>query len=183
MSKEKSHQNTPTLMDHHELNFWLWAFLRNGEAYLKQSKITDAAFESPLEQYEDCRRELKLAEYHFVATMGTLTRVLKRAQHLFPTIQPAYSMAKHLISEGPSLRGLIEHADEYFAGEGNHPDQWERRNSPTPGIVVDASSTIINQDGHWLGGRFNVERAIAEVKAIAVEAFKIPPSSAHTIRR
>jgi hypothetical protein len=32
----------------------------------------------------------------------------------------------------------------------------------------------VGSDGHWLGGRLNVERVIAEVRAIAAVAAQIP---------
>jgi hypothetical protein len=37
-----SNDKTPTYMDHHYLNFWLWACLRDGEAYLAASAALTA---------------------------------------------------------------------------------------------------------------------------------------------
>jgi len=179
MAQTEAKKPTPTWMDHHQLNFWLWAFLRNGQAYLESSQKDCAAFENRFseeaptisrEQVELARRECELTKYHFVVTMGSLIRVLDKARHQFPSIQAPYSRASNL-REGRSLRGLIEHADEYFSGRGKHRDQWEHHDTAR-GIITDASCTEINKDGHWLGGRFNVERAIAEVEVIAEEARK-----------
>ena len=69
-------------MDHHQLNFWLWAFLRNGKAYLDQSNITHAAFENMFsdepniiarEQYQARALELRLADDRVAENRNRLT--------------------------------------------------------------------------------------------------------------
>jgi len=42
-----------------------------------------------------------------------------------------------------------------------------------PGLV-DAISVVVGKNGHWLGGRLNVERIIAEARAISDAASRIP---------
>ena len=167
-----------TWWDHYQLHFWLWAVLRNGKVYLEVSAIFESMMQRDVvgESFDACRREMKLAEYHFVATMGKLIRILKKSP--FPAIQEAYSRATQLSSEGIDLRHIIEHDNEYFAGGGQQPAKWERRNAPIQGVVVDASSTYVNEKGHWLGGRLNVEDVIQEVEAIEQEARKIPAPTA-----
>lgn len=180
-----------TWWDHHQLNFWLWACLRDAGAYLRvsheyysQQSITPNNLEAhrELEQKRlSVQRNIELERYHFLTALGSLLRVLKRAQHLFPSIQPAYSRANHLLTEGALLRGMIEHVDDYEAGRGNHQDKFIReldRLGTLTGdrkATIDATSIVIDNDGHWLGGRFNVERAIMEIIAIQDEANKIPP--------
>jgi hypothetical protein len=127
------------------------------------------------------QQEMALAMYHFVTTMGSLLRNLKRSQELFPNIKPACDKAQHLFAEGKLLRDMIEHADQYIEGKGKNQADFIREaegvgsNFPgsSPGIV-DAISTYVDKNGHWLGGRLNVERVLAEVKAIQVEVEKIP---------
>jgi hypothetical protein len=158
-----------TWWDYHELTFWVWACLRNANIYLK---IADNAFN---EGYVEQLREIELAKYHFIAAMGVLIRVLQRAQHLFPSIQPAYSKATHLISEGKHLRDMIEHAygkDGYLAGGGKYPSRFMRCRGD---MVADATSTIVTDDGHWLGNRLNVETIVREVEAIKSIADQIVP--------
>ena len=177
-------------MDHYELNFWLWACLNDAEAYLEASRILHSTIRGYRtldprtfqEQRISAQHRMELEKYHFVTALGKLLRTLKRAQHLFPTIQPAYSKANHLINEGKLLRDMIEHADDYQQGGGNNPDKFVREAvgvaTDLPGDkpgTADATSTIIDKNGHWLGGRFNVERAIKEIRAIQDEANKIPP--------
>jgi len=73
---------------------------------------------------------------------------------------------------------MIEHShgnDGYLAGGGNHPDRFVRDGAPKPGITADATSTIIDENGHWLGGRLCVELVLEEVSQIFKEAKKIPP--------
>jgi hypothetical protein len=121
------------------------------------------------------RKEEQLAAYHLLTTMGVLIRVLKRSQHLFPTIQPADSRANHLLKEGKEMRDMVEHAygkDGYLSGGGKHKDKFVREEA---GIASDATGTIIKEDGHWLGNRLCVERVIEEVRAIKDVADKLAP--------
>lgn len=196
MSKQPTKQPGPedaTRLDHHQLTFWLWAVLRNGYSYLKISSASEVAMEempsidaTTMKIRSDnadalCREE-QLAAYNFVTAIGVLIRVLKRSQHLFPTIQPHFDAAKHLQKEGKNLRDMVEHAygdGGYLAGGGHHPDQFVRENPSHPRIAADAISTLILDDGHWLGGRLCVEKVIDEVAKIHQEAQKIsPPKSA-----
>ncbi|MEX0793864.1 MAG: hypothetical protein WD045_12060 [Pirellulaceae bacterium] len=178
-----------TWFDHHQLNFWLWASLKDAATYLESSHAHSVAmdkhFSDGLEsmskfknEVDCCRQQMTLDAYHFVVTMGNTLRMLERAQHLFPSIQPAYSNAKHLLREGKQLRNMIEHTeglDGYRAGGGHLKDQFVRENAPITGCSADATSTVINNDGHWLGGRLCVEFAVNEFKTIQREAEKVPP--------
>ena len=188
-------KDQPTWWDWHQLNFWLWACLHDGTAYLEASTELQSAmgelrgFPKTPQSMADfnekrlaIQQRLELEKYHFVTAMGRLVPVLKRSQHLFPSIHPAYSRANHLLKEGLDLRGLIEHSDEYESGGGKYPERFEREapdlltNLPgdAPG-VASATGTIIDNNGHWLGGRLNVERVLDEVRAIQEEANKLPP--------
>jgi len=192
----------PTFMDHHYLNFWLWACLHDAEAYLAAS----AAFYSiardlrgggeafDIRAFHERRiisqRQMDLAKYHFVTSLGSLLRNLKRSQSLFPSIKPACDQAQHLFAEGKLLRDMIEHADEYTEGKGQKQAGFVREAEgvatdlpgDAPGIA-DATSTIVDKNGHRLGGRLNVERVIAEVRAIAAAAAQIPAPAGRPPRR
>jgi len=179
-----SQSQSATWWDHHELTFWLWATLKNADHYLslsvKYTQTSESMFDKNMEQWKDARAELEdlsrqtsLAAYHFVTAMGVLIRVLKRSQHLFPSIQPPYSRANHLLKEGKEIRDMIEHAygkDGYLAGGGRQKDKFVRQEA---GIAADATSTIIKDDGHWLGNRLCVEKVITELRAINEEAMKL----------
>lgn len=179
-----SQSHSATWWDHHELTFWLWATLKNADHYLslsmKSQETVESMFDKNMERWSDARAEIEglrkqtsLAAYHFVTAMGVLIRVLKRSQHLFPSIQPPYSRANHLLKEGKEIRDMIEHAygkDGYLAGGGRHKDKFVRQDA---GIAADATSTFINNDGHWLGNRLCVERVITELRAINEEAVKL----------
>lgn len=180
----------PSWMDHHYLNFWLWACLHNAEAYLRKS----AEFREILLASSDNWREfhnrrveaqnlMDLEKYHFVMTMGSLLRHLNRVAALFPAIQPAYHAAEHLRREGASLRNNIEHADQNFAAEkrGKSRSGFVRKSSAAANLpgdergIADATSTIIDDDGHWLGGRLNVERVIVELRLLFEAVKNVPP--------
>jgi hypothetical protein len=201
----------PTYMDHHYLNFWLWACLHDGEAYLAASaavRSISAEFRSTAiagKPMPDIRRtfnerriaaqqHMELEKYHFVTAVGSLLRNLKRSQELFPSIKPVCDKAQHLFAEGKLLRDMIEHSDAYIERKGHKQANFVREaegvatNLPgdAPGIA-DATSTIVDENGHWLGGRLNVERVIAEVRIIAEEAAQIrapsPTTSPHPSSR
>lgn len=182
--RRASQSQNATWWDHHELTFWLWATLKNADHYLLLSAKSQEAHESMFHknmtpwrdaraEIEDLSRQTTLAAYHFVTAMGVLIRVLKRSQHLFPSIQPAYSRANHLLKEGKDIRDMIEHAygkDGYLSGGGRQKDKFVRQKA---GIAADATSTIIKDDGHWLGNRLCVEKVIIELRAIHEEVVKL----------
>jgi hypothetical protein len=177
-------------MDHHYLNFWLWACLHDAEGYLESRRQETAAISSGLKDWAasqkerlSAQRHRELYQYHFVITTGSLVKHLTRLAPLFPSIQPAFEAAEHLKKEGLYLRNMIEHADTNLeaANKGTPRGGFVRRSNLLPDLPgdsrgsADATSTIIDQNGHWLGGRLNVERVIAEVRPIYEAAQAIPP--------
>lgn len=171
-------------MLHHQMNFWLWAFKRDSHQFLATSQASNNAFEKIFDKsrrdrqedqiaYDHLDKQLSFDKYHFVTTMGSLLRILKISKSIWPVLQPSYSASTHLLQEGQIIRGLIEHSEEYFAGKGKNPDKWERPDLKGLGIS-DASSMTIDEDGHWIGGRLNIERAMKEVAAIAIVSASIP---------
>ena len=185
-------------MDHYYLQFWPWACVADGEDFLRASSeyaaITKALRITPHSEWIEKRKlaqaHMELAKYHFVSTMGSLLRHMKPTHSLFPDIKSAWDKAQHLQKEGKDLRDMIEHSDQYRAGEGRKQDSFFREpegaplNLPgdRPGIA-DATSLIVKSDGHWLGGRLNVERIVAEARLILSEAEKISAPVPHRAPR
>jgi hypothetical protein len=177
-----------TWSDHNEMIFWLWAALKTGERFLhtshELSSVQKAMFAQPMEKWGDHKAELNdiksqstLESHQFLNALGVLLRVLQRSQHLFPTVQPPYSRANHTITEGKLLRDLVEHAygkDGYLAGGGKMKDKFVKEEA---GMAADAVSLIVKDDGHWLGNRLCVERSLEEIRAIQIEALKVPAPS------
>jgi hypothetical protein len=189
--KKQSENPTPddaTWFDHQQLIFWLKACLIDATVFLKSSFNTREAFDKMYSGGVETMREYKdeyqflyeketLDAYHFIVVTGNLLRVFERAQYLFPEIQPPYKKAEHLRTEAKHLRNMIEHAhghNGYLIGKGNHPKEFVRDGAPIPGVSADALSTIINEQGHWLGGRLCVERILFEVSDILEIAQQIP---------
>ena len=180
----------PTWMDWYELKLWLWAFLEDAHAFLDASQKRNAVNAPPptapsrlwTERLTATAR-FDLRKYHFVMTMGTLVKTLTRVSPLFPSVQALFEKAEHLREEGAYLRNMIEHADRNIAAQkrGTPRGGFVRKSSLLPEIpgssagAADATSVVIDQKGHWLGGRFNVERAIVEVRAMYDAAAAIPP--------
>jgi hypothetical protein len=192
MSDSNAEVPQPTYMDHRYLRFWPWACVTNGQEYLRTSAAFWAAiavrpipgtdFMQQIKNRERLRDRMELAKYHFVSSVGSLLRHMKRTHMLFPSIKDVWDKAEHLQKEGKDLRDMIEHADDYLTGKGQKQQAFIREaeglltNLPgdKPGLV-DATSDIIDGSGHWLGGRLSVEKAIEEAGALLVEAEKIPP--------
>jgi len=188
----------PTWQDHYDLNFWLWACLQDGEAFLESSRRSTAAMhevsKDAIHNFGKNRARLnaerlvaqahrQLNQYHFVLTTGSLAKTLTRLAPLFPAIQPMYDAAEHLKKEGLYLRNMIEHADTNVAAakKGTPRGGFVRKSNLLPelpgssGGTADATALLIDQNGHWLGGRLNVERVMAEVRPIYEVARAIPP--------
>lgn len=187
----------PTWQDHHDLNFWLWACLQDGDAFLESSRRSTSAMHEVSKdaihnlgknrvhlnaQRFAAQAHLELNKYHFVMTTGTLVKTLTRLVPLFPAIQPMYDAAEHLKKEGLYLRNMIEHADTNVAAgkKGTPRGGFVRKSNLLPelpgssGGTADATALIVDQNGHWLGGRLNVERVMAEVRPIHESARAIP---------
>jgi hypothetical protein len=182
-----------TWMDHRNLNFWLWACLSDAEAYLQSSSEFRDILADPQKDPKKFNERriasqnlMELKKYHFVMTMGTALRYLDKLVPLFPTIAPLYEKAEHSRKEGLYLRNMIEHAITNADAQA--------RNAPRGGFVrktdaafdlpgdtrgiADATATIIDDSGHWLGGRLLVERVIAELRPIYEAAQAIPAPAA-----
>ena len=178
--------------DHSELVFWLWSCLHDGQAYLNSYQqmraiVRPAQFgefdPSRPEQMFAALRLQRLRGYHFITTVGMVVKHLTRLSSLFPTVQTACTAAKHLNEEGLYLRNMVEHADKNLeAATRNRPrGGFERKSSllenDLPGDArgsVDAVSTIVDRDGHWLGGRLNVQKTISEVRVIYEAVLAVP---------
>ena len=93
-----------------------------------------------------------------------------------------YDAAEHLKKKGLYLRNMIEHADTNVAAakKGTPRGGFVRKSNLLPelpgssGGIADATALIVDQNGHWLGGRLNVERVMAEVRPIHELARAIP---------
>jgi len=83
----------PTWQDHYDLNFWLWACLQDGEAFLESSQRSTAAMhevsKDGIHNFGKNRARLnaerliaqaqrQLNQYHFVLTTGSLVKTLTR---------------------------------------------------------------------------------------------------------
>ena len=157
----------PTWMDREDVGFWTQAFMTSAESYLESAR---AAF-LPGAHWPTEQRALRLTGYVLLTCTGQLVRALKHAQRVFPELRPAVGSANHLFTEGKALRDMVEHADDYARGGGkNRAALYRERN----GAVADATSTIVLGNGHWLGNRFCVERALGEVRNISAALEQIP---------
>jgi hypothetical protein len=183
-------ENEPiTYADWYDLKRWPWAFLEDAQALLDAIQKRDEAYSTPENgraRFEERRlwatARVDLDTYHFVMTMGTLIKTLNRVAPLFPSIQILFEKAEHLKAEGTYLRNMIEHADKNVAAQnrGTPRGGFVRKSNLLPELpgsrpgTVDAISLIGDQDGHWLGGRLNVERTVVDVRPIHQAAQKIP---------
>ena len=64
---------------------------------------------------------------------------------------------------------MREHDIEYFKGEGFKQDNFEKTidvNEQKDAGRIDATATIVCNEGYLIGGRLNVEQAIAAAQAL-----------------
>jgi hypothetical protein len=123
----------------------------------------------------ELRNSVELEKHHFMVTLSSAVHHLKRLLPLFPSIEPQYAAARHTFEEGQRLRNLICRADERQA------KQAEARNSGASELTdsrpgeANATSTVVDHDGHWLGGRLCVEKVVAELRPLLDAVKVIPP--------
>lgn len=171
---EESQTGENQWMIHYQMNFWIWAALLDAKSFidsvaaLKSDEILRDA-----EKRHNAQQLLQLSKYHFVTTLGSLIRTLEIAAKMFPEIAPQYEASEHIRKEGQTLRGLVEHSEEYFAGEGKFPEKWVRENAAGGG-TADASALVVDGKVHWIGGRLSVEQAISEIEKLQHVAQQIP---------
>lgn|GEM_PF-5174154 len=182
MSKDTDEIPQPTWWQWHQLNFWMWACLENGQRYLDaHTEMMRVVRSFPSgnstshtewrEAYILAQNNCNLAKYNFVLSVGKTIRILTRSKKMFPEICSVCDEAVHLFQEGPELRNMIEHDEEYFEGNGRKQNEFVRQND---GGSADASSVIVTSEGHFLGGRFIVEKAIAELEVIYAVVASVP---------
>jgi hypothetical protein len=148
-----------------ELEFWLWGFLQDAEAYLATSERRRnlpfrSAERGPLRQLQ------RLQEYHLLTCASQLSRHVDHVASLNPRVKAASLGAEHLLQEARWLRNMIEHLEKYYAGKGDFQADFVKTGIVMAGAAADASSTFIVDEAHWLGGRFHLERGIAEARVI-----------------
>ena len=166
----------PTRYEYDDLIFWLWAFLRDGEALLAAKTHRKFVARQRNAGGQIAQYEFRLAKYHFTSTMGSTIRRLNDLGQLFPEITAAWDNAKHLRAEAKDQRDMLEHADEYTKGKGQKPAEFVRQTTIAGlSAAIDATSDFSDGYGLHIGGRLNVETAMREIKAISHEAEKIVP--------
>ncbi|MGO8738542.1 hypothetical protein [Rhodoblastus sp.] len=195
----------PTFQDHHDLQFWLWACLKAGDDFLaacgQETSVrhrvagihtrphrgiqTVIASEAARFQSEMATKKRLLAQYHFVITAGMSAKVLNRISPLFPQINETYEAAEHFRKEALNLRNLLEDTENIAAAKKGTPrGGWNRKKDllrelpGSSGGISDATSLIVNDKGHWIGGRLRVEGVLFEVNKIYEAALTIPAPGA-----
>lgn len=174
----------PTYLDYYEITHWSWACCYQGERYLHESALSNTAFEKLFNEQSDeqtkqevnlCQAKQNLAAYDFMSALGILLKILPRTKNLFPQLEKVIANAQHIQKEGRYLRNMLEHAHDdgsYLRGGGHYPQDFIRH---TEFFSADATSTVITEEGHLLGGRLLVERALSELYPIYEAAQKISP--------
>ena len=170
--------------------------MHDAEAYLEASRQHRAALDKFFNNFGNISRDedlaaqklMELSKYHFVMTMGSLFRHLHQVVPKFPAMKSRFEAAQHLRKEGLALRNMIEHADKNLqaAAKGTPRGGFARKSGAAADLpgnahgIADATSTVVDNDGHWLGGRLNVERVVVELRdlleaAKAVQPPHVPP--------
>ncbi|WP_429911180.1 hypothetical protein [Glycocaulis sp.] len=158
------------------IELWPWAIENDGLVLLNANDKLEQSLAAKMERwrdpqaeadYEEARLSFEIERFHFISTIGEAAVRLKWACATYPELEPHLQKAAHLFTEGRELRNMTVHVDEYFEGRGHQQSRFER-SDVIQGVTADASSTVINEHGLWLGGRFNVQIAISEARALQV---------------
>jgi hypothetical protein len=174
--------------ERYDLCQWTWAFIHDAEELIAFSSRLRAMTKPPIRFSAEwtnerilLQKKLSLAGYHLAMVTGMMLRHLNALAPKYASVQLAFDKATHLNKEGERLRNMTEHAKaNREADKRGNPRKGFMRKAPDaafPGSedgLSDPTGLVINNHGHWLGGRFNVELALSEVQAISEAADAIP---------
>lgn len=105
-------------------------------------------------------------DHFFVTAVSKCVEWLAEAHErdlLEPDLTEAFMIAA---GHGKLIRNIREHYLEYLNGGGRQRKKLYAaiaiNGSPEPGVVIDASSVIVTDEGRLIGGRLNVQLLMAE---------------------
>ena len=181
---------TAQWIDHYLLKFWTSAAIKDGREFLRLAHKMRTPSPKGAPTAEGVRRfdelrarhdDMELAKFHFLLLAGKAIRELKRLTPLFPTTEPLFAAAEHLLTEGKDIRDMNEHSDQYQTGRGKKQSEFFREcrgiAEDLPGDqrgVADATSLNINNNGHWIVVRLEGERVITELATTLCVTEPIP---------
>lgn len=161
------------------LDYWIWAArksadeLRAAAARESQLSTREAMFLPDSSSRRDlASRELQFYAHSFVVSLPHLLVAAAAVSPHHAPVREALDQASHMMKEAVNLRNMYEHQEEYLGGKGRKQNDFDRREEVVLGgenAMSEASATsfMIADGQHILGHHLHVERALAEVNAIA----------------
>lgn len=81
-----------------------------------------------------------------------------------PALRAVVTQYRHALPDIRVIRNQREHGIEHMSGTGRHQDSYVLTievNADQLGVEIDASSTVICDEGYLIGGRVNVQATMA----------------------
>lgn len=140
-----------------QIRMWLWAVEDRGQRFM-------AAAAAPSTNEAPAKWARPVLQDEFISDLGKLIRVLNEVRDLVPEANAILSQCALLSEKTRRFRGLVEHAEEYHFGEGKFPDEWLFVSEDRI-FSADASSLLVTDQGHLIGGRICVEEVLKDIVA------------------
>jgi len=99
---------------------------------------------------------IKIEEYNLIISLNKALEWLAKAKLYFPEVEVIIERINNYLPHIKEVRNMREHEIDYYKNKGHKQDFFVR---PLGNSLSDATSTIVNEDGYFLGGRINVQVA------------------------
>jgi len=119
-----------------------------------------------LEAFHDAMDIERVEQYFFVIAVNKAREWLNEASNLVPEIRAAATTFEAKTPFAKEVRNMREHEIDYFKSKGHAQENFVRSVGPSGAIAADASSSIVDEGAYLIGGRLNVQVAMAEADKI-----------------
>lgn len=120
------------------------------------------SFQDAMDIERDATDIERMEQYFFIIAVNKAREWLNEAASLVPEL---HSLAIAFEAKTPfakEVRNMREHEIDYFKNRGHAQDNFVRSVGPPGRIAADASASIIREGAYFIGGRLNVQVAMAE---------------------
>lgn len=160
---------------------WLRGIIVQGERVLAvqvriEQQATSAEFSQTMqEQIRSVQNRIRamqervIEEHFFVISVNKTINWLKEVSKLEPLLQANVERFLDQVPSAKEVRNMREHDIEYFKGEGFRQEEFQKTidvNQQEDAGRIDATATIICNEGYLIGGRLNVEQAMAAAQEL-----------------
>jgi hypothetical protein len=110
----------------------------------------------------------RLEEYYFVIALNKALEWLIECKPYFNEMQIIVNSINNEVPYIREVRNMREHEIAYYKDKGRKQEDFKRPLGAEGQSIADATSTIVNEEGYFVGGRISVQKS----KALFNEIFK-----------